>query len=63
VDTCLRGGSIFIGDVSPMNIFLGTGEYKELYSSALHSSVISSVKRGIYSIFIDFVGIFVNCNR
>jgi hypothetical protein len=53
--------NIFVGDVSPMNIlayihwfhitneyiliFLGTREYKELYSSMLHSSVISSVNR------------------
>jgi hypothetical protein len=86
VDTWPRNGvepgwapSIFIGDVSPMNIlayidrfhitdeyiliFLGTEEYKELYSATLRSLVISSVNRGIYSIFLGFIGIFVGCNR
>jgi hypothetical protein len=74
-----RGSSIFIGNVSLMNmlayihrfcvtdeyilIFLGTEESKELYSSALCSSVILSVNRGIYIIFISYTDIFIGCNR
>jgi hypothetical protein len=58
-----RATSIFIGDMSLMNmlayichfhvtnedilIFLATEEYKELYSSVLCSSAISLVNRGI----------------
>jgi hypothetical protein len=73
------GSCIFIDDVSQMNIlayirrfhitdeyihiFLGTKEYKELYSSVLRSSVISSVNQGIYSIFLSSIAIFINCNR
>jgi hypothetical protein len=73
------GGSIFVGDVSLMNIleyiyplhvtdeyiliFLGTEEYKELYSLALHSMVTSSVNREIYPIFLSSIAIFVGCNR
>jgi hypothetical protein len=71
--------SIFISDVSPTNIltyihrfyvtdeyiliFLGIEEYKELYLLVLRSSVILLVNRGIYNIFLIFVGIFVGCNR
>jgi hypothetical protein len=70
-----KGGSIFVDDVSPRDIltyihrfhvtdghipiFLNTEEYKELYSSALRSSVISSVNREIYAIFLDYTVIFV----
>jgi hypothetical protein len=74
-----EGGSIFVDDVSPMNIlaythrfhvtdeyipiFLGTLEYKELYSSALRSLVVLSVNRGIYAIFYGDTAIFIDCNR
>jgi hypothetical protein len=73
------GGSIFVGDVSLMNILeyiyqlhvtdeyililLGTEEYKELYSLALDSMVTSSVNREIYPIFLGSIAIFVGCNR
>jgi hypothetical protein len=43
-------------------IFLGTNEHKELYSSVLCSSMISSVNRGIYSIFLSSTAIFIGCN-
>jgi hypothetical protein len=41
-------------------IFLGTKEYKKLYSSVLCSSVFLSVNREIYPIFLDYTGIFVS---
>jgi hypothetical protein len=44
-------------------IFLGTEEYKELYSSVLRSSVISSVNREIYVIFLGFTAVFIGCNQ
>jgi hypothetical protein len=33
-------------------IFLGNEKYNDIYSSALYSSVISLVNRGIYTIFV-----------
>jgi hypothetical protein len=46
-----------------ISIFLSIEEYKELYSSALHSLVVSLVNRGIYAIFRGYTAIFIDCNR
>jgi hypothetical protein len=46
-----------------ISIFLSIEEYKELYSSALHSLVVSLVNRGIYAIFHGYTAIFIDCNR
>jgi hypothetical protein len=45
-----------------MNIFLGIEEYKELYSSVLYSSMISSINRGIYSVLLGSTIISIGCN-
>jgi hypothetical protein len=44
-------------------IFLGTDEYKELYSLALRSSVLLIVNQGVYPIFLGSTAIFVGWNR
>jgi hypothetical protein len=43
-------------------IFFGTEEYKELYSSALRSSVLSTVNQGVYPIFLNSTAIFIGWN-